>query len=93
MVLSGTWKSENIWWGLKQGVVDIAPLGPMVPEKLREKVLRKKKDLISDKFSIFAGPVLDQAGNIRIPEGRQVTDDDLLGMNWFLKGVVGTPSP
>jgi len=92
-VMSENWKSESIWWGLKQGAVDIAPFGPMVPEKLRQKVLRKKKDILFDNFAIFTGPIIDQAGNIRIPKGKQATDDDLLSMNWFLKGVVGTPTP
>ena len=92
-VLAGNWKSENIWWGLKQGLVDIAPFGPMVPEKLRKRVLRKKEDIISGKFSIFSGPILDQNGSIRIPKGKQATDEELRSMNWFAKGIDGTPEP
>ena len=88
-VSDGSWKSENIWWGLEKGLVDIASFGPMVPEKLREKVLRKKKDIISNKFSVFTGPLLDQEGNVKGVAGKQATDEELLMMDWFLKGVVG----
>ncbi len=92
-VAAGKWKSENILWGLKEGLVDIAPLGTMVPEKLRQKVLRRKKEIVVNKFSVFTGPLWDQEGNIRIPKGRQATDEELRAMNWFLKGVVGTTNP
>jgi basic membrane protein A and related proteins len=84
-----SWKSEEIWWGLKEGLVDMAPFGAMVPEKLRATVLRKKKDIISKNFSIFTGPLFDQEGNIRISKGKQATDAELQNMDWFLKGVVG----
>lgn len=92
-VSDGSWKSENIWWGLKEGLVDIAPFGSMVPEKLRAKVLRKKKEIMSKKFSVFAGPLLDQEGNVKVPAGKQATDEELLMMDWLLKGVVGEASP
>lgn len=92
-ILAGDWKSEDIWWGLKQGLVDIAPFGPMVPEEVRKKVLQKKKDIISSKNFVFAGPVLDEKGNIRIRKGKKATDKELLSMNWFAKGVIGTTNP
>jgi basic membrane protein A and related proteins len=92
-VLKGDWKSEDIWWGLEMDLVDIAPFGPMVPEKLRQKVLRKKEDIKSQKFSIFSGPVLDREGNIRIPKGKKATDEELRRMNWFVNGVVGDFDP
>lgn len=92
-VLEGNWKSEDIWWGLEKDLVDIAPFGPMVPEKLRKKVLRKKEDIKSNKFSVFSGPVLDSEGKTRIAQGKQATDKELRGMNWFVKGIVGGFNP
>ncbi len=89
----GHWKSENIWWGLKEGLVDIAPFGKMVPAKLREKVLRKKKEIISNKFSVFSGPLVDQEGTIRITKEKHATDEELLNMNWFLKGIIDNTNP
>lgn len=92
-VLADNWKSENIWWGLKQGAVDIAPFGPMVPDQLQKKILRRKQDIISGNFSVFNGPKKDQAGNIQIPKGKRSTDEDLLSMDWLLENVVSSPSP
>jgi basic membrane protein A len=89
-VKKGTWKSEDLWWGMDKGVVDIAPFGPMVPKGVQDKVLAAKKDMIEGKAKLFSGPVLDQAGKERVAKGAVASDKDQLSMNWFVKGVVGT---
>ena len=89
-VRKGTWKSEAAWPGLENGIVDIAPFGPMVPEALQKKVLAKKDDIKSGKFKVFSGPIKDQKGNVRIAQGTAAPDKDLLGMTWFVQGVIGT---
>jgi basic membrane protein A len=92
-VSTGKWKSEDIWWGLKKGLVGIAPFSSKVPEEVRKMVLRNKKGILSNKLSIFSGPVLDRQGNTRIPNGKRATDEELRSMNWFVKGVVGDFDP
>ncbi|NTU47915.1 MAG: BMP family ABC transporter substrate-binding protein [Syntrophobacteraceae bacterium] len=89
-VQEGTWKSEAIWWGMKDGTVDLAPFGPMVPEDIRRKVTDKKKEIMSGATHPFTGPIKDQGGNVRIPEGKIGTDEELLSMKYFVEGVVGT---
>lgn len=89
-VQRGTWKSEAIWWGMKEGVVDLAPYGPMVPEPVRQTVDAKKKEILAGTFHPFTGPIKDQRGNVRIPEGKAATDDELLNMKYFVEGVTGT---
>ena len=88
-IQAGTWKSEDLWWGLDKGVVDIAPFGSMVPQDIQETVLAKKAEIIAGKFQIFAGPIEDQEGRVRIAEGRTASDADLLNMTWLVKGVEG----
>jgi basic membrane protein A and related proteins len=92
-VSAGNWKSEDTWWGLEKDLVDIAPFGPMVPDKLKLKVLRRKEEIKSQEFSVFSGPVLDRDGNTQIPKGKQATDEELRSMNWFVKGVIGDFDP
>ena len=43
------------------------------------------------KLVVFKGPVLDQSGTVRIQDGALPTDKELLEMNWFVQGVVGSP--
>ena len=89
-VRAGTWKSASTWPGLKEGAVDLAPFGPMVPQDLRDKILAAKADIMAGKLQVFAGPIADQAGEVRVAAGTTAPDDMLLGMTWFVKGVVGS---
>ena len=89
-VQKGTWKSESAWPGLEYGIVDLAPFGPMVPKAVQEKVLAKKEAIKSGQFKVFSGPIQDQQGKLRVADGAPMPDKDLLGMTWFVKGVIGT---
>jgi len=89
-VKNGTWKSTAAWPGLYQGIVDLAPFGDMVPAEIQKKVLAMKADLTSGKTKVFNGPIRDQAGNVKIAANEIPEDKVLLGMTWFVKGVIGT---
>jgi simple sugar transport system substrate-binding protein len=88
-VLAGTWKSGEVWGGIKDGMVDIAPYGPAVPAAVREIVNARKAEIKDGKFNIFAGPIKDQDGNVRVPEGQVMSDKDQLAFDWYVEGVVG----
>lgn len=90
-VREGTWTGNRaIWWGMDKGVVDIAPFGPMVPKAVQDKVLAKKAELVKGVDTIFVGPIKDQTGQVKIPDGVKAEDKELLGMTWFVEGVVGS---
>ena len=40
-------------------------------------------------FDPFMGPLRDQEGNLRVPEGDRLGHDDLWTMMWFVEWVVG----
>ncbi len=89
-VQQGTWKSKSYWYGLEHGIVDITPMGSMVPEAVQKRVLAKKDEIASGKAKVFVGPVKDQSGKLRIAKDTPANDRELLGMTWFVEGVVGT---
>lgn len=89
-VINGTWKSDSYWYGLEKGIVDLSPISDMVPKEVQELVLAKKSDIAAGKLKPFTGPVKDQSGEIKIPEGSSVSDKELLSMDWFVQGVIGT---
>lgn len=89
-VKNGTWKAESAWPGLSEGIVDLAPFGPMVPQDLQDKVNDLKEKIAAGKAEVFVGPIADQDGNVKLAEGVAATDAELLGMTWFVKGVIGT---
>jgi basic membrane protein A len=89
-VRAGTWESKAYWPGIAHGIVDISPMGDQVPEAIQKRVMDRRADIVAGDFVVFTGPVADQSGEIRIPEGRAATDEELLGMDWFVQGVIGT---
>ncbi|WP_287823200.1 BMP family ABC transporter substrate-binding protein [Clostridium sp.] len=89
-IQAGTWKSSSYWGGIKDGVVDIAPLTANAPQGAKEKVEAAKADIISGKNKIFQGPIKDQKGTVKVQAGSSLTDKDIKEMNWFVEGVDGT---
>jgi len=89
-VMAGTWKPASIWWGMDKGIVDLAPYGPMVPDEVKAKVEARKAEIKAGAFDVFWGPVLDQKGAEKIAAGKKATDEEMLGMTWFVQGVVGS---
>jgi basic membrane protein A len=89
-VKNGTWQTGSWWPGLKEGIVGLAPFGPMVPQQVKDAVLTQKMAIENGQAAVFSGPVADQSGKIRIAAGKKATDKELLGMTWFVQGVIGS---
>lgn len=89
-VRNGTWKSASTWPGMEKGIVGLAPFGPMVPEAVKTRIEQEKARIVSGEDRVFAGPIKDQQGNMKIPAGETASDAALLGMTWLVEGVVGT---
>ncbi len=89
-VRQGTWESKSYWYGLEHGIVDLSPMSDRVPQNIQKQVLAMKKDIADGKVVVFTGPVKDQAGTVRINDGVVAADTELLGMTWFVQGVIGT---
>ncbi|MCX7024606.1 MAG: BMP family ABC transporter substrate-binding protein [Spirochaetes bacterium] len=86
--MAGTWTSHQYWGGLKDGVVALSDLSPNVPEDVKT-LVKAAQDKITGGWSIFSGPIKDQAGKIAVKEGETVPDDKQSTMDWFVAGVVG----
>ena len=88
-VLDGSWTSQAHWRSMAQGTLGLAPLGSMVPADIQDLVAQRTEALMSGEVHPFAGPVRDQAGELRVPEGQVMADDALYLMNWYVHGVEG----
>ncbi|MDM8518052.1 BMP family ABC transporter substrate-binding protein, partial [Desulfobacterales bacterium HSG16] len=85
-----TWKSDAYWYGIDKGIVDISSMSSMVPEAVKTKVLIAKKKIIAKELAVFAGPLKDQTGTVRVEKGKVASDKMLSGMTWFIEGIVGS---
>jgi len=88
--MDGSWKTGQYWGPMADGIVDLAPFNKAVPADVVKLVEAKKRDIIRGRLHPFAGPVKDSAGKVVVPAGRAMTDQEMLGFNWFVEGVEGT---
>lgn len=88
-VMDGTWQPETYWGSLEDGIVDLAPITDIAPEGAKEAVEKAKADILAGTNYIFEGPLKDQNGEIKVPAGTKMTDEEMLSMQWFVEGVEG----
>ncbi len=88
-VMDGTWKSGDAWYGFKQGMVKLAPYGDAVPADVRKLADDVKQSIIDGSFHPFQGPIKNQKGELVVKAGQVISDEDLLGLNWYVEGVEG----
>jgi basic membrane protein A len=86
-MLDGSWKSDDIWWGMKEGLLAMAPYNKAVPENVRAAADKIIADTKAGTYEVFTGPISDQTGKERIAKGQRMEDKDLLVMDWYVKGV------
>ncbi|CAM3152912.1 BMP family ABC transporter substrate-binding protein [Paenibacillus lupini] len=89
-VIDGTWKSEQFSGDMVDGMVGLAPLGPSIPDDVKKLVEDAKAKVLSGELNVFSGPILDASGASKLEAGQTMSLEDILGMNWFVKGVEGT---
>lgn len=89
--MAGTWTSTSYYGSLKDGLVDIAPFGKSVDAATQTKINDKKAALVAGTFYEFTGPLNDQSGKVKVPSGTKLTLDQILSMDWFVQGVIGSP--
>jgi len=88
-VLDGTWKTEQTWWGVAQGAIDVVSVSDKVPAPIKDKLAAVKRGLGDGSFAIWKGPIADQAGK-EVVAASQVADDNFLhAINFYVKGVQG----
>jgi basic membrane protein A and related proteins len=87
--MGGSFKPELLRFGVKDGVVDLAPFGAGVPKDVQDLVTKVKTDIIAGKLAPFQGPIKDQDGQIRIA-GAQPDTITLEKTDYLVEGVVGT---
>ena len=87
--LEGTWTTGQAWWGVKEGAIDLVSVAEDVPAETRARLEEVKNGLRDGSFSIWKGPLMDNAGK-EILAADMVADDKFLGgVNFYVKGVEG----
>ena len=90
-VLDGTWEPIFLRCGIGDGCMEMGPFGPKVPQDVQDQVLAVRADVEAENILVFAGPILNQDGDVAVAEGDLLTPDLMSSVDWFVKGVTGSP--
>jgi hypothetical protein len=72
---------------MKEGMIIMAPYGPGATPPVQAAAERTKAGIIDGSLQIFTGPITDQAGTLRVPPGQVMSDEEVLKMDWLVKGI------
>lgn len=89
-IIEGTWESRSYWEGISEGMVSLDELTANCAEGTKEAVDKAQSAIADGSLDVFAGPIKDQNGEVKIAEGTSMTDEEIWNMSWFVEGVVGT---
>ncbi len=87
-VMAGKWTSTDTWGGFDSGMLGMSPFANMPPE-VAATATKTVADITSGTNKVFVGPLTDQSGAVKVPAGTVMSDADLGGMQWLVKGVEG----
>lgn len=89
-VAAGTWKSEQYYGNMADGMVTLAPVSDKVPQEVRDEIAAVQAQIISGEFAPFTGPINKQDGSEAFAAGVSGDLGQLLSMDFFVEGVVGS---
>ena len=87
--MDGTWKSQSIWGGIPEHMVNLVDIRSDAPQSVQDDIQAVYNKMAAREFSPFTGPIVTNEGQTVVEAGKTAPDDVLLNMNWLVKGVVG----
>jgi basic membrane protein A and related proteins len=104
-VMAGTWKPVQYYYHTKDGLVEATPPASFVPADVAKTAMDVHAQIKAGSFNIWKGPLVDNHGNVKAPEGKtlgdfyegspeagQTKDDAYVQsnqMNWVLSNIIG----
>ena len=85
-VIDGTWEQVDVWHGMAEGHVVMAPYANM-PDDVKTLAEETEARIKSGEFNPFTGPITKQDGSAWLAEGEVAEDGFLLGLNFYVQGV------
>ena len=86
---SGNWSSIDTWGGFDSGMVKMGEYNSRLDPKIVQAARKAEQDIKSGRVHAFTGPIYSRDGELKIKEGETASDELLLGMDFFVEGVVG----
>jgi len=90
-IQDGTWKAEAVWGGFEDGeknMVLVSKVSPKAVAGSQEKADELVSSISKGELKIFAGPLKDNKGEVKLTEGQVMAPEDIWVMMWFVEGVI-----
>ena len=88
-LLEGSWKTGDVWDGIAQGTVVLAPWSPKIPADVVKLAETARDNIVKGTLHPFTGPIKKQDGSVWLKAGETASDKDLLSMNFYVEGLEG----
>ena len=85
-MLDGTWATADTWGGMKDGMVVLSPFTNM-PDDVKAMAEATVAKIKSGEFHPFTGVITKQDGTTVGEAGKALPDGEILGMNYYIKGI------
>ncbi len=89
-VADGSWTSGDTWGGLNTGMVEMAPYNKAIPAEVVAEAAAAEAAIKDGSLHPFQGPIKGQDGTLKAKAGETLSDEVLLGMDWYVEGVQGS---
>jgi basic membrane protein A and related proteins len=88
-VMDGTWTSGHTWGGMADGHVVIGEITDAVPAEVKAEAEAMIAAITDGSYHPFTGPINRQDGTPFLAEGEVATDEQLVGMTFYVEGLTG----
>jgi basic membrane protein A and related proteins len=88
-LLDGTHEQTDSWEGIGSGEVLIGTITEAVPADVKAEAEALRDAIGAGSYHPFTGPINKQDGSAWLADGAVAPDGDLLGMSFFVEGIVG----
>ncbi len=90
--LAGTFEGANAFLSVGDGVVKVVDWNPDIPADVMAQIKEVETAIADGSFAPFTGPITKADGSEGVADGVTMTDAEVIGMDWHVKGVT-TPLP
>jgi simple sugar transport system substrate-binding protein len=88
-LLDGSYAQVDSWEGISAGEVEIGEITDAVPAEVKAEAEALRDAIGAGTYHPFTGPINKQDGTAWLADGATAPDGDLLGMNFYVEGIVG----
>ena len=88
-IMNGTFETSSYYGNMADGYVDLAPISDLVGEEAKAAVEEVRAQMEAGEFSVFTGPIYDNAGNLVVAEGETLDRAGIWSIDYLVDGVTG----